>query len=221
MRLSEPRLTPCAKVVGENLPVVKTVSSPSREFRAGPTLGTCRVWRCFNCADPGCCEVGDGFDGAGYDGGDENRWGEAVAARVGVSGAKEGVAGTREEAYVKGPVLWGFVEIGGGRLSLFVGSLSPFVTFVSVTFPFVVDATELLSPFEVLDNPFCLCSGLLLPFSFPPFTAPLNESALPFLDDLWSQLPALDRPFGSELRFVSWSISPLLTCGRPTLPPSV
>lgn len=135
LRLKEPRLTPTAKVVGENLPVLNTASWSSREFRVGPTFGTCSVCLCFNCVTPGCCaevEDGDGIGGAGYEGGDENRWGEAVAARDGDS-AGNGVAGRRDELYVNGPVLCGFVDMGGGIVTFFEGSLSPFVDgFVSM-----------------------------------------------------------------------------------------
>ena len=67
-RLSEPRLTPAARVVGENLPVVKTASWSSLEFRDGPAFGTCSVCLCFNCEEPGCCKELDDGEGAIGDG---------------------------------------------------------------------------------------------------------------------------------------------------------
>jgi hypothetical protein len=131
LRLKDPRLIPAARVVGENLPVVKTASSPSREFRVVPTFGTCSVCRCFSCTDPGCCvegEDGEGTGGAGYEGGEDNRWGEAVAARDGDSTGSR-VAGRSDDVYVNGPVLCGCVDMGGGMVVFFEseGSLSPFV----------------------------------------------------------------------------------------------
>jgi hypothetical protein len=75
-------------------------------------------------------------------------------------------------------------------------------------FPFV-DATEVLSGYGFL--PFCIGAGLL-PFSgmIPlPLRAPFTDNVLPFREDLWSQLLALDRPFVIELRLPSRSISPL------------
>lgn len=96
-------------------------------------------------------------------------------------------------------------------------SLSPFVEVlvsrVLGTFPF--DATELLSPYEVLVAPLC-CAGLFLPFSIDPFTPPLTDKVLPFCEDLWSQVLALVRPFGKEL-IPSRGVSPLVC----TLPPSI
>lgn len=81
-----------------------------------------------------------------------------------------------------------------------VGSVSPFVEcFVSRvfgTFPFV-DATELLSPYEVLVIPF-VGAGLFLPFSVTPLIPPFTDRELPFRDDLWSQVLPLVRPFGRE-----------------------
>lgn len=60
-----------------------------------------------------------------------------------------GVVGSSDDVYVRGPVLCGFVDIGGGMDSIFWGSLSPFVdglgSNVFGIFPFV-DATEFLSP---------------------------------------------------------------------------
>lgn len=55
---------------------------------------------CFNWAEPGCwfeLGDGDGAEGAGYDGGEENRCGEVVFTLEGVSGASNGVAGKRDE----------------------------------------------------------------------------------------------------------------------------
>ena len=69
---------------------------------------------------------GDGASGAGYAGGEENRCGDAVAARDGVSFGV-GVAGKSEVVYVRGPVLCGLVDIGAGIETFFWGSLSPFV----------------------------------------------------------------------------------------------
>lgn len=128
---------------------------------------------------------------------------------------------------MRGPVLWGFVDIGGGTDTLFEGSTSPFVLGLVVdsicvfgVFPFV-DATELLSPLDILGMPFCgEDAGLLLPFSETPLVPPLTESKLPLREDLWSQLLALDRPFGMEFTPPSCSISPFI-CGRLLLPPSI
>ena len=83
------------------------------------------------------------------------------------------------------------------------GSLSPFVecliSWVFGTFPFpFVDATELLSPYEVLVIPF-VGAGLFLPFSVPPLIPPFTDKVLPFCDDRWSQVLPLVRPFGREL----------------------
>ena len=87
--------------VGENRPLLKTASSPSREFRLGPGLGTCSVCRCLSCDDPawwGEWVEGDAADGEVYIGGDENRWGDAVGARgVGVSEVGVGVAGNNAD----------------------------------------------------------------------------------------------------------------------------
>lgn len=90
---------------------------------------------------------------------------------------------------MRGPVLWGFVDIGCGTDTLFEGSLSPFVLGmvadsmgVFCVFPFV-DATEFLSPFDILGKPFC-CAGLLLPFSETPFMPPFTDSKLPLREDL-------------------------------------
>jgi hypothetical protein len=214
-RLSEPRLTPAAKVVGENLPVVKIASWSSLEFRDGPAFGTCSVCLCFNCEVPGCCRELDGGEGAigdGYDGGEENRWGEVGAVRVGVS-TGTGVAGNNDVVYVNGPVLPGFVDMGGGMGILFGGSLSPVVGgFVSMAalggLPFV-DTMELRSLYDVLGCPFC-ATGLLLPLSGPPLMIPFTDNALPSRDNLCSQLLALDRPFGIELRAASCGISPFV-----------
>jgi hypothetical protein len=84
--------------------------------------------------------------------------------------------------YVNGPVLCGFVDIGGGMGILFGGSLSPFAGgLVSMAalgrLPFV-DAMELRSPYEVLGCPFC-ATGLPLPLSGPPLMIPFADKVLP------------------------------------------
>lgn len=179
--------------------------------------------RCLSCVAPGCCSAGEGegAGGAGYEGGEEKRWGDTVLFRFGVTGESSGngVAGTSDEVYVSGPVLRGFVDIGAGIEVRLTGSTSPFVVGLfsagavcPFAFPFV-DAIEFLSPYEVLGIPFCICicgPGLLLPFSLVtpfvrlfPLCPPLTDNVLPFLELLWSQLLALDRPFGIELRLGS------------------
>lgn len=122
---------------------------------------------------------------------------------------------------MRGPVLWGFVDIGAGTDILFEDSFSPFVLDLAAdsigvlgVFPFV-DATEFLSPFDILGWPFCKSAdaGLLLPFSETPLTPPFTDNKLPLRDDLRSQLLALNRPFAMELKLPSGYPSPFI-CGR-------
>lgn len=44
-------------VVGENLPLARAESIPSREPRPGAILGTSNVWRCFKPVPAGGCKV--------------------------------------------------------------------------------------------------------------------------------------------------------------------
>lgn len=80
-------------------------------------------------------EDDDAIGGGLYEGGDENRWGEVVAARDGDS-AGNGVAGSRDDVYLNSPVLCGFVDMGGGIEIFFEGSLlalaNGFVSMVSL-----------------------------------------------------------------------------------------
>jgi hypothetical protein len=66
----------------------------------------------------------EGIGGAGYAGGEENRWGD-VGLRMGES-TGAGDAGCSDDEYVSGPVLNGFKEIGACTGSLFGASMSPF-----------------------------------------------------------------------------------------------
>ena len=53
-KLSEALRTLVAAAVGENRPLVKVPSTPSREPRDGEGFGTSRVWRCLRPAPGGC-----------------------------------------------------------------------------------------------------------------------------------------------------------------------
>lgn len=89
-----------------------------------------------------------------------------------------GDAGVKVVLYVSGPVLWGFVDIGGGTSTRVKGSIGLPLSFdVSllvrplVMTPFV-EAIEPRSPFDVREKPLWLIDGpgLFLPFSMPPWT---------------------------------------------------
>ena len=92
-RLKEP-LRAVAPMVGENLPLDQLSSAPSLEVLEGAILGTCSVWRCFNCEDPGCWReltfespgVGGVLVEGRYVGGDENRCPVVPLDRPGDSG---------------------------------------------------------------------------------------------------------------------------------------
>jgi len=109
---------------------------------------------------------------AGYAGGDENRWGDVVGLRACVSGV--GVAGNRELLYVRGPVLCGFVDMGGSGATLFGGPFSLFefglteasAECLGCTTPPFIDATEFLSE-DNFGRPFCE-GRLFIPFSIIP-----------------------------------------------------
>jgi hypothetical protein len=63
--------------------------------------------------------------------------------------------------------------------------------------------------------------GLFLPFSVNPFGVPLAEKALPFCDDLLSQLLELDLPLGREFGPVSLNISPSTAGLTSFIPPFI
>jgi hypothetical protein len=114
-----------------------------------------------------------------YTGGEENRWGDDVRCPVGdVVEFASGDAGVKVVLYVRGPVLWGFVDIGGGTSTRVKGSIGlPLSLVVSllvrplVMMPFV-DAIDPRSPFDVRGKPLWFIDGpgLFLPFSNAPCT---------------------------------------------------
>lgn len=99
--LRAPATAVVAAAVGENLPLAKAESIPSREPRAGATLGTSKVWRCFRADPGGPCrppeELGLAVDGENS-GGDENRC--AGCEEDWLASAVVGVAGGTEDGLV-------------------------------------------------------------------------------------------------------------------------